>query len=312
MGIYDREYYRREGPSALDWLPSGNVCKTLILINVAVFVLQLLVPAPADPELAFGPQRSPRSPVTSYLLLDAADVFHGQVWRLLTYGFLHDPRTLWHIFFNMLFLWMFGSDLEQLYGRGEFLAFYLAAVLAGGWAYIVQGLLRGVNYQCLGASGAITAILVLYAFHFPTRTILLFFVLPVPVWALAVFQVVQDSFFVLANRDTGVAFAVHLGGAAFAAAYYLGQWRLLGVWEHLRSWKIRRSRPRLRVFQPPDSEPAERRLDSPLTLSQMDEQLEAKVDVVLEKVAKFGQDSLSESERQILMRASEIYRKRRN
>ena len=98
MGIYDRDYYRNEGPSVFDSLiPTGLVCRWLIGINVAVFFLQLM-----------------SSGVTEWLILDTAKVVDGQVWRLLTFAFLHDPNSISHILFNMLFLWWFGSDVEQL------------------------------------------------------------------------------------------------------------------------------------------------------------------------------------------------------
>src|SRR5713226_4463770 len=162
MGIYDREYYRREGPSILgSFSERGQICKWLIAINVVLFVLQHLSPVyqpkpPAHEPVAVneedssdneqdsvGPARqqgqvrqaqrdATHSVVTEALLLDADKVLHGQVWRLLTYAFLHDPYNYMHILFNMLFLWWFGSDVEDLYGPKEFLLFYLLSAVVGG------------------------------------------------------------------------------------------------------------------------------------------------------------------------------------
>src|SRR5581483_11967644 len=99
MGIYDREYYRREGPSFLgSFVDRGMICKWLIGVNVLAFVVQMLT-------------RESRL-FTPFLWLDVEGVLHGEVWRLLTYAFLHDTQSLWHILFNMLFLWWFGSDVE--------------------------------------------------------------------------------------------------------------------------------------------------------------------------------------------------------
>src|SRR5262245_19478198 len=107
MGIYDREYYQREGSSFLDSLArQGQVCKTLIAVNVGVFVLQVLSMSPNGGE----------GPFTRALWVDRTDVLGGEVWRLLTYAFLHAPDNIWHIVFNMLFLWWFGCDMEDLYG----------------------------------------------------------------------------------------------------------------------------------------------------------------------------------------------------
>src|SRR5260370_29073621 len=119
MGIYDREYYRREGPSILgSFTERGTVCKWLIAINVILFILQHLIPPPRvqaqAPDLGPDDQEevaAPRglSPVTSALMLDAREAVHGQGWRLLTYALLHDPYNFMPILFNMLFLCCFGN-----------------------------------------------------------------------------------------------------------------------------------------------------------------------------------------------------------
>jgi hypothetical protein len=223
-----------------------------------------------------------------------------------------------HIVFNMWFLWLFGGDLEEMYGPREFLSFYLVAALAGGAAFLGAGALTGQK-SCIGASGAVTAVMVLYALHFPHRTILLFFVLPVPVWALVVFQVLQDT--ILFAQQTGgadsfksgTAVSVHLGGAAFALLYYKLQWRLTRIWSGMAAWQAQRRRPRLRVYREEEPRPAQPVAAAAApSAAEIDEQLEAKLDAVLEKVARSGQASLTDSERQILLRASEIYKRRRS
>jgi hypothetical protein len=107
---------------------------------------------------------------------------------------------------------------------------------------------------------------------------------------------------------------VHLAGAAFGFLYYKFQWRMMGVWEEIRSWfgtaRRFRPRPRLRVYR--EEEPA-----TPVALPsggparEVDEHLEAQVDAVLEKVSRHGQASLTDHEREILFRASEVYKKKR-
>jgi membrane associated rhomboid family serine protease len=316
MGIYDREYYRREGPSFLrSFSETGSVCKWLIVINIVAFVVQLLT----KPQGIFG---ADQGPFTELFDLNVGAVLHGEAWRLLTYAFLHSPYSPWHILWNMLLLWWFGNEIEGMYGSREFLAFYLTTAVAGGLAFV--GWEAAVNWEAImastgdapvryaayGASGAVTAVLVLYACHFPTRTILLFFLLPIPIWLLVVIDVVGDAFGMLSGQTGGVAVACHVGGAAFAFAYYKLQWRLLNVWSWLRSRRL--SRPRLRVYREEEAP----RPRAPVSVAaapkkDVDEHLEAKLDEVLEKVARYGQDSLTDSERQILFRASEVYKKRR-
>jgi rhomboid family protein len=314
MGIYDREYYRRDGPGFLDSvLGRGQVTKWLVLINVGIFFLQFITRVPLHDEWGkpvrggWGP-----GPITSWLILDVNAVLHGEVWRLLTYAFLHDVGNIWHIVFNMLFLWWFGNDVEDLYGPKEFLAFYLVSAFLGGVAYQVAGILSPAGIgPCLGASGAVTAVMVLFACHFPTRMILLFFFFPVPIWLFVGFQVAQDVF-VFANKgmSSGVAVIVHIAGAAFGFVYYKTRLRLMNFWPDWKSWRKARHRPRLRIYHEEHAEPVA--VASTPSAQDMDEQLEAKLDAVLEKVARSGQDSLSEPERQILLRASEIYKRRRS
>lgn len=291
MGIYDREYYRREGPSFLgSFSGQGQVCKWLILINVVAFLFQLVVGG-----------------FTELVDLQAPAVQSGEVWRLLTYAFLHDPSQPLHILFNMLFLWWFGKDMEDLYGPREFLAFYLVSAFLGGLAYFAWAVYGHVPNACVGASGAITAVMVLFAFHYPGRRVWIWFLFPVPVWALVAFLVALDTFLFVGRVSTGTAVTVHLAGAAFALLYHQSHWRLLNWWPHLRLRQ--RARPNLRVYREEADAPAEPLV--PAARRDADEQLEAKLDAVLEKVARFGQGSLTDAERQILVRASEVYRRRR-
>jgi membrane associated rhomboid family serine protease len=300
MGIYDREYYRRDGPSFLgSFSERGKVCKGLVLANIVCFIVQMATRQGHGWDSAF----------TEALWLDAGKVLHGEVWRLLSYAFLHSPDWQ-HIVFNMLFLWWFGSDVEDLYGPREFLALYLVSAVLGGVVYVLAVVAQlSPPVPCLGASGAVTAVLVLCALHYPDRVILLMFILPVPIWLFVLYQVAKDSITFLSGIQNGTAVTVHLAGAGFAFLYQKRQWRLLKLWAFLRSWPRNRSRPRLRVYK-------EEETPVPVTAApagpEIDEQLEAKVDAVLEKVARSGQASLTESERQILLRASEVYKRRRS
>lgn len=311
MGIYDRDYYQDNRSSFLGSLTrSGQVCKYLIVANVVIFLLQLTTMPPAESRRDRDVvQQSPsQGVVTDALILDTEEVAHGQVWRLITYAFLHSTGDLFHIVFNMLLLWFFGRDIEDLYGPREFLAFYLVSALLGGIAFELWGLREPVPQLCMGASGAVMAVMVLLACHYPRRTILFMMILPVPIWAFAAFLVLQDTLGLIGKSHSSTAFVVHLAGALFGFVYYRGHWRLLNLVPDLSALRRLRRRPQLRVY---------REEETPVAIAvpprrEVDEQLEAKVDAVLEKVAQFGQSSLSENERQLLLRASEIYRKKRS
>lgn len=314
MGIYDRDYYRREGPSFLgNLVEKGTICKWLIGINVACFLLQMATFQTLTQISSNGEEYTTQfSWFTEWFSVSSASVFHGQVWRLLTYAFLHSPGSFTHIFFNMLFLWWFGHEIEDLLGAREFLCFYLLSALLGGVFFVITNVTTGAN--CIGASGAVTAIMVLFAFHFPRRTILVFWVLPVPIWALVAFEVAQDLFLFTTGKAGVTAVGVHLAGAAFAFAYYKLQWRLTGLLPDLRRWQRRQRNTRLRVYHPEEPQsPAPVSVPIPANATQTfeEEQLEARMDAVLEKISRVGKENLTESERQLLMRASEVFRRRR-
>ncbi len=310
MGIYDRDYVRQDRRSSFGPLGGRSVCVTLIIINVVIFLLQVFT----MPRAPFG---GGYGPVTEWLWLDADKVLDGQVWRLVTYAFLHDPTAILHILFNMLFLYWFGRGDEEIYGPREFLAFYLmAAVLAGVGTLVATKTGLMDNVPSLGASGAVTAVLVLFACHYPNYTILLFFILPIPVWLLVVINIVSDLTGLLGGVD-GIGFIAHLTGAGFGFVYYRYQLRVL-KWIPSFSSQSRHSKPRrhprLRVFQESASnESSAARPPSVLGSADVsDADLEAKLDAVLAKMARHGRESLNAEEQAILLRASEVYKNRRS
>jgi membrane associated rhomboid family serine protease len=305
MGIYDREYYRSGGSSLLGaWAGSGKVCLWLVGLHVAVFLVQLAT-LPGQGAADDLPPQASLGPVTQWLAMEPRAVFQqGQVWRLVTACFLHSPASYLHILFNMLFLWVFGRMLEDLYGGWEFLSFYLAAGIAGNVVWGITALAWPAGpgaVLALGASGAVMGLVVLAALIFPQRTILVWWVLPVPLWAFALVYVLGDVFVFLGGREVGVAVAAHLGGAAFALAYRKLGWHLSGTVRALLAWSSRRKIPaRQQAVLPAGGADAA-----------IDEHLEAKADAILEKIHRLGSHSLTDEEREILRRASEQYRKRR-
>jgi membrane associated rhomboid family serine protease len=297
MGIYDREYVRQGGPSFLESITDrGKICKYLIGINVLVFIVQLVT---VEWRPGYGP-------FTSAFWLDVRAVWQGEVWRLLTYGFLHTPGSPFHILFNMLLLWWLGRDIEEIYGPREFLTIYLVTVVLGGVAFTLTH--PGGGY-CLGASGAVMMVMVLAALHFPNRIMLVMFVLPAPIWLLALLYVGIDAFYFLTRVDNGVAVGVHLAGAAFAYLYYKMEWHLSG-W--MKGWSFRnlfRSRPKLKIYKEQPERPASRPVPAEVDA---DEQIKAEMDVVLARMSEVGKENLTEEELQILQRASEVLRKRQS
>jgi membrane associated rhomboid family serine protease len=146
------------------------VTQALLLACVAVFCLDLFLPLTAW----FG-----LWPLTSGQFMP---------WQVVSYGFLHGDAT--HLLFNMLGLWMFGSELERLWGRNRYLQFLLASLLAAALAQLVVTWLMGTRGPTIGASGALYGLLLAYALAFPRRQFDLVGFLPM-VLLMAPFQVLN-------------------------------------------------------------------------------------------------------------------------
>lgn len=282
MGLYDREYYREEQGN-LSWNSLSLVGK-LIALNIALYLV----------DLASGDWLFDR------IALRAADWRQPwMLWRTITYGFAHDPQQVWHVIFNMLGLYFFGREMESHYGPKEFLRFYLAAILVAGVAWMARENLGGGvgDATLIGASGAILALVVLFAMHYPHRQILLMGVIPVPAWLLAGLWVFIDlSNALRGGGGGGVAYVAHLGGAAFGFLYYRFGWNL-GRFapQGFDPKKLLKSRPKLRLHDPGVDEA----------------ELGRKVDAILDKINRQGESSLTKAERKTLEAASRKYQQRR-
>jgi len=287
MGFHDRDYYREGSQSPY----VTSMAIKLIIVNVIVFLAELFV----------GRDASGRNLIAQWLGAHADTIAHPLYWyQFLTAGFVHESQgsnQVTHILFNMLGLYCFGMPLEDRYGHREFLRFYLIAVVLGfifwsasNYALIGQ---RGHEMLCYGASGGVTAVTLLFCLLYPRATILASFLFPVPAWLMGAI-IILTNVLGSANHSAltgGVAYDVHLVGAAFALAYWKFGWnfrRLPGLDDIKRlagsSKKWFAPRPPLRVHDP----------------EQYYEDLDAQADHLLEKVNRDGLSSLTDKERRIL------------
>ncbi len=321
MGIYDREYYRDESGGIGLLSGVAPACKVIILANVLVFLAQWIL---RD------------LPLELWLTASVDGIFQrGRVWQLLTAAFFHvDPI---HILINMWILWMFGREVESYYGSRDFAALYLVAAVVGtlSWAG-VEALSGQNNGEMLGASGAVTAVFVVYALFHPHRQVLLFFVLPMQIWLLLTIFLVLDALMLLqqlsGGASSGVAFAAHLGGAGFGYLFKTYDLR----WSRLIDSR-RRLRPRLRMVLPEeyDFPTAEQRRGTSGSVPSVSsgsswsasgsptirpapaaadaaEALEERLDEILAKIAREGREGLTDEENKILQEASRRARDRRS
>jgi len=137
-------------------------------------------------------------------------------WQLLTYGFLHDVYSLYHIGFNMLGLWMFGRHIEPMMGTRRFIIYYLSCVVGAGLIQLLVAAIQGGEYYTVGASGGLMGVLLAYAIAFPNQTIMLL-IPPIPMKAKYFVLLFALASLVLgvSGRAAGVAHFAHLGGMLF-------------------------------------------------------------------------------------------------
>jgi len=310
MGIYDRDYYRDE---PRPWGGGLETPGTLgaMAATIAVFFIQAFTTRPGE---------------TSKLLKWGDFQFHkiaaGEVWRIFTAGLIPDPG-LFGLILSMIMLYWAGKELERNYGTKAFIAFYILAAWATSAGKLMLGL-AGIDtaISSVGISGAIFAVMVLYACLNPRKTILVFFVLPMPI-ALVVSLLLGFALLSMISDGTKVHAVGVLSGAIFGILFY----KLApGVLNWLHTGRPRRAaRPAVRLFESHDDEEAPERnapvQQEPTAVSpprsarndtKVDEQLEAKLDRVLGKVAQFGRASLTPDELEVLQQASEVYKKKRS
>jgi membrane associated rhomboid family serine protease len=314
MGIYDREYYRGESRGVGWFAGTSPVCRTLILINVVVYLLA-----------NFGVVNEGH--LRDWFAATGQGVFHeGKVWQLLTATFLHAGPL--HLIGNMLILWLAGREMESMYGPRDFLALYLSAGVVSTLAWALFDLSSPSHFPMVGASGAVTAVMVVFALYFPRRELLFMFVVPIEVWLLVVLFVGYNVLLLLKGGDGVTAFESHLAGAAYGFLYKRFDLR----WSKLPFPWSRVRRPRFRVIAPePRERPAPRPSAAPgpgpswsnepasasaakpaATAVLPEEQLDARLDEVLAKIAREGRAGLTDEENRVLQEASRRARNRRS
>jgi len=149
-----------------------------------------------------------------------------QLWQILTYAFLH--ANLMHISFNMLAVYMFGADVERVWGGRRYLTYYLVCVVSAALAQLGVSSVTGTYYPTIGASGAVFGLLLAFSLYFPERQIML--LIPPIILPAKVFVVLYGTLELVlgvTGTEEGVAHFAHLGGLAggFLLLRYWKAWR---------------------------------------------------------------------------------------
>src|SRR5918999_2182458 len=187
--------------------PLTPAVKALLIANTVMFVASILGPE-IPRQLGLLPER-----------------LFGRlaIWELVTYLFLHG--SFFHILFNMLTLWMFGVELERMWGTKYFTQYYFIAGIGAGLTQVILGILpfpfadSFYSSVTIGASGAIYGLLLAYAMYFPNRPIYMYFVFPVPA---RIFVAILGGISLLSavGGGGGIAHTAHLGGIAAGYLYF--------------------------------------------------------------------------------------------
>ena len=181
-----------------------NATLTLIIINVGLFLINILFPR-----------------TTAYLALTPYFVVRERaVWQVLTYMFVHGGT--WHILFNMLALFIFGTPLERRLGSSEFLLYYFITGVGAGLATLVVNWYTGLAVvPVVGASGAIYGLLLAYATLYPDARLFIFGILPLRAPIAVLLFAGLALFSQLTGTRNGVAHLTHLAGLVFGYLYFL-------------------------------------------------------------------------------------------
>jgi membrane associated rhomboid family serine protease len=283
MGLYERDYTQEQNDAQSRYAPQMRlgfpsvtpVVKWLLIANVSVFLVDTIFSSQEGTGMTFLQTYFALIPVTPMLTL--------QLWRLITYQFLHWDFN--HILFNMIGLFFLGPSLERQWGRKKFLTFYLSCGVAGGLFYIIlvtAGFLAAG--PMVGASGAILGVLTACAILFP-HFVVFIVIFPVPIRVAAVVLMGISFFAVLSKGANAGGEACHFAGIAVGAIYVLSD-----SWRTALKLRFKSSR-------------WEKYIES-------ERRLRLEVDRILKKVHDNGIQSLTASEKRILKKATHLEQER--
>ncbi len=228
-------------------LPSNRFplgVKWLLISNIAIFVLAVLLKPLNAEDLERNLWLYPDQVVKTYA-----------IWQPFTYLFIHSGFG--HILWNMLALWMFGAEIERLWGTPRFLRFYFACGVGAGLVCVVTGYLFGhPNTPTVGSSGAIYGVLMAYALLFPDRMLLFGFLIPIKVkyfvMIIGAITFLQSYLVAVGLPGGGVAVFAHLSGLVIGYLLLRGR-RLRGSIQQpleasYKEWKLQRARRKFQVY----------------------------------------------------------------
>lgn len=263
-----QNYYYRQvqfGPGGI-----SPAVKGLIIANVSIFLLQ---------SIGASFMGISRTVIDIFGMTPHKFLFSFHFWQPVSYMFLH--QGLSHIFFNMLMLWMFGTEVENRMGTKRFLVFYFFCGICAGISTCIM--ITNWNVPTIGASGALFGVLLAYGLMFPDRMILLFFVIPIKAYYFVLGITAVNLYMLVFMQNGGISYIAHVSGALFGYVFLRYNGIAASMFSEYKDKKMD-YKDQLNIAE----EAANRR----------------KVDELLDKINKQGLQSLSGAERKFLRERS--------
>jgi membrane associated rhomboid family serine protease len=219
--------------SFFGYFPTG--IKWLLISNSVIFLLTSFLP---------------RNPIVALFAITWNGVCRNFfIWQPVTYLFLH--AGIWHLLFNMLTLWMFGTQLEQDWGTRRFLKYYfICGIGAGVCILLVNGLVGDFAVPTLGASGAIMGLLMAFGVLYPNQQVLMSFLFPIKAKYLVLIYVVVELWASL-SANSGISSIAHLGGMLVGYVYLKSgrSFHLPNFQAAYDQWKWERAKRKFEVYK---------------------------------------------------------------
>ena len=256
-----------------------DAIKVIVWSNIIIFLLKIISQNPTTPLF---------NPVVDLFGLSSSNVW-PRVWQPLTYLFIH--KDFLHVFFNMFVLWMFGSELESIWGRRSFLKYYFLTGIGSGLVWLALNI-TNANYVLAGASGAVYGVLLAFGMMFPNRTVYLYFLLPIKVKYLVIILVATE-FILSMNSASDISHITHLSAVLIGFIYLRYHW----TWNDMK-FSIRKYFAELSSIIKHKNE-----------IKRV--KLQQEVDHILDKINKVGYGALSKEEKDTLYTSSrKLYQNR--
>lgn len=243
-----------------------NAIKILVIINVGMYILQIITGSQERMIEIFGLSTKTIWPL---------------IWQPITYMFMHGG--VWHVAINMFVLWMFGTELEKIWGKNEFLKYYFVTGIGAGIIWLLFNI-GGSHAILIGASGAVYGILMAYGLMFPNRIVYVYFLFPVKVKWFVIF-IGAIAFFSSMGTGSNISHLTHLSGMLIGYLYL----RFSDHWRNIM-FNFRKKIVEMKSMQKGKD-------------NQQKMKLQQEVDRLLDKANICGWESLTEEE-QIKLQAS--------